>query len=176
MKLFLDRTLVVEGKEDASYLSNYIESEIVVVNGYEIAASTLSYLKTKPVILLLDPDEAGKTIRKKLKEEIEDAIDVEIDINKCIRGKKTGVAECQIEEILEKLRPFDRNKVDKNTDITLSKLIDLGLSDNELRKEVCEKLNLGRCNCKLLLKRLTINNVQLEQLNAIIKECKNGNK
>ena len=113
---------------------------------------------------------------KKLKEEIEDAIDVEIDINKCIRGKKTGVAECQIEEILEKLRPFDRNKVDKNTDITLSKLIDLGLSDNELRKEVCEKLNLGRCNCKLLLKRLTINNVQLEQLNAIIKECKNGNK
>ena len=47
MKLYLKGILVVEGKEDASYLSNYIASEIVVVNGFEITKSTISYLKDK---------------------------------------------------------------------------------------------------------------------------------
>ena len=66
MKMYLDGVLVVEGKEDASYLSNYISSEIVVVNGYELDERTITYLKGKKVIALLDPDDAGKTIRKKL--------------------------------------------------------------------------------------------------------------
>ena len=52
MKISLNRVLVVEGKEDASYLSNYIDSEIVVVNGFELKNTTISYLKDKPVILL----------------------------------------------------------------------------------------------------------------------------
>jgi len=36
MKKSLNGILVVEGKEDASYLSNYIDSEIVTVQGYEV--------------------------------------------------------------------------------------------------------------------------------------------
>ena len=47
MKIFLDGILVVEGKEDASYLSNYIDSEIVVVNGFELDERTINYLKDK---------------------------------------------------------------------------------------------------------------------------------
>ena len=66
MKMHLNGVLVVEGKEDASYLSNYISSEIVVVNGYELDAKTIAYLQGKKVIALLDPDDAGKTIRNKL--------------------------------------------------------------------------------------------------------------
>ena len=66
MRISLNRILVVEGKEDASYLSSYISSEIVVVNGYELSDATISYLKDKPVILLLDPDSAGESIRNKL--------------------------------------------------------------------------------------------------------------
>ena len=87
MKMYLDGVLVVEGKEDASYLSNYISSEIVVVNGYELDEATIDYLKGKKVIALLDPDEAGKTIRNKLNSLIRDVINVEIDINKCNRGR-----------------------------------------------------------------------------------------
>ena len=64
--MHLNRILVVEGKEDASYLSNYIDSEIVFVNGYELSKANISYLKNRPVILLLDPDDAGKSIRNKL--------------------------------------------------------------------------------------------------------------
>lgn len=170
MKLYLKGILVVEGKEDASYLSNYIASEIVVVNGFEIPESTISYLKDKRTILLLDPDEAGLKIRKQLKNLLPNSVDIEIDITKCNRGSKNGVAECQIDEILSKLHKYVDDEVKSSSDITESDLYNLGLIGNkELRKKVCDKLNLGSCNGKTLYKRLLNNNISLEQLCEIIK-------
>ena len=122
MKMYLDGVLVVEGKEDASYLSNYIASEIVVVNGYELDPRTIAYLKGKKVITLLDPDEAGKAIRKRLNTIISDLINVEIDINKCNRGKKNGVAECQIDELIGKLQAFSVKNPEIPQNITISDL------------------------------------------------------
>jgi ribonuclease M5 len=172
MKIFLDGTLVVEGKEDASYLSNFISSEIVIVNGYELSKSTIAYLKNKKVILLLDPDEAGSRIRERLNKELPNAINVEIDISKCIRGEKNGVAECQIEEIMQQLSPYVVEKHDENSsDIKMSDLYELGLINNkDSRDKICQKLNLGNCNGKQLFKRLTINNISLDKLREIIEK------
>ena len=177
MKISLNRILVVEGKEDASYLSNYIDSEIVVVNGYELSKSTISYLKDKPVILLLDPDSAGENIRIQLNRVLNNAVNVNIDIKKCTKGAKNGVAECEIDEILDKLSEFCREIDAKQADFTIADLYELGLSNNkELRTYVCEKLNLGNCNFKTLRKRLIANNVQLHKLCEIIEEYKHGNQ
>ena len=177
MKLYLDGLLVVEGKEDASYLSNYIESEIVVVNGYEMSNQTINYLKRKRVIALLDPDDAGKRIRKTLNERLDNVINVEIDINKCIRGPKNGVAECSIEEIIDILQPYSVKNPAKLQQIQESDLYNLGLidKDSNLREYVCEKLNLGKCNGKMLLKRLNANDISLEELINTVKEYKHGN-
>ena len=171
MRVFLNGVLVVEGKEDASYLSNYIASEIVVVNGYELNKETISYLKSKEVILLLDPDEAGKNIRKKLNELLPNAHNVEVDISKCSRNSKNGIAECEIDEVLTKLKQYIINRNNEESDIKESDLYNLGLTNNKgLRNKVCEKLNLGHCNGKTLYKRLVINNVKLKDLCEIIKE------
>ena len=177
MKLFLNGVLVVEGKEDASYLSNYIESEIVVVNGYEMSDNTINYLKGKTIIALLDPDDAGKQIRKTLNDKLENVINVEIDINKCIRGTKNGVAECSIDEIMAKLQPYSVKNPAKLKRIQESDIFKLGLvnGDVDLRKYVCEKLNLGKCNGKVLLKRLNANNVSMEELTKVVEEYKHGN-
>ena len=109
MKKYLKYPLVVEGKEDASYLSNYIASEIIVTNGYELDSSLISYLKDKEVIVMTDPDEAGQQIRNRLNGMLNKVHNVEVDIKQCIRGKKNGVAECQIDEILCKLALFFEN-------------------------------------------------------------------
>lgn len=177
MKLFLNGVLVVEGKEDASYLSNYIESEIVVVNGYEMSDNTINYLKGKTIIALLDPDDAGKQIRKTLNDKLENVINVEIDINKCIRGTKNGVAECSIDEIMAKLQPYSVKNPAKLKRIQESDIFKMGLvnGDVDLRKYVCEKLNLGKCNGKVLLKRLNANNVSMEELAKVVEEYKHGN-
>ena len=170
MKINLNGVLVVEGKEDASYLSNYISSEIVVVNGFELPKATLSYLKNKRVILLLDPDESGLKIREKLNKELDNAINVDVDISKCNRGIKKGVAECQIDEVLAKLSGYViDSEINNSSNIKMSDLYELGLINNkDLRKEVCEKLNLGNCNGKQLYKRLIINNISLSKLCEIM--------
>lgn len=172
MKLYLNGVLVVEGKEDASYLSNYIESEIVVINGYEMSESTINYLKGKAVIVFSDPDEAGKQIRKTLNEKLDNVINVEIDITKCIKGIKNGVAECSIDEIMAKLQPYSMKNPAKLQQIQNSDLYNLGLVNGDLglRNFVCEKLNLGKCNGKTLLKRLNANNISLEELINVVEE------
>ena len=177
MKISLNRILVAEGKEDASYLSNYIDSEIVVVNGYELSAATLSYLKNKPVILLMDPDSAGEDIRKKLNSALDDVVNVSIDIKKCNRGTKNGIAECEIDEVLGKLSEFCKDFSAKQADFSTADLYELGLSsDKKLRNYVCEKLNLGKCNFKTMQKRLILNSINFKQVCEIIEEYKNGNK
>ena len=118
MKKYLKFPLIVEGKEDASYLSNYIASEIIVTNGYELDSSLISYLKDKEVIVMTDPDEAGKQIRNRLNGMLNKVHNVEVDISKCIRGKKNGVAECQIDEILCKLALFFENNRENHAEIT----------------------------------------------------------
>ena len=170
MKIFLDGILVVEGKEDASYLSNYISSEIVTTNGFEIPHEKISYLKDKKVIVLTDPDEAGLKIRQKLNELLSNSINVEVDIKKCVRNTKNGVAECDINEVLTKLKPYIIEQIDTASDITISNLYDLGLMNNkDLREQVCAKLKFGKCNAKTMYKRLLNNNIKLEQLYEIMK-------
>ena len=170
MKIFLNKTLVVEGKEDAAYLSNYISSEIVVVNGFELSKDIISYLKRKDVILLLDPDESGKRIREKLNKELPNADNIEIDIEKCNRGVKNGVAECQIDEILSRLHSYVIENNNKETDIRPSDLYNLGLMNSkELRSKACLELKLGDCNAQTFYKRLINNGITLKQLNEAIK-------
>ena len=178
MKEYLRGVLVVEGKEDAAYLSNYVSSEIVVINGYEMSPTTINYLKDKEVILLVDPDEAGKNIRKLLNERLSNVINVEIDISKCNRGKKNGIAECDIKEIMPKLQPYFAKNTAKLQRITTSELFSLGLvnGEKELRNYVCKRLNLGLCNGKIFLKRLNANNISIEELSKVVEEYKHGNK
>ena len=135
MKIYLDGVLVVEGKEDASYLSNYIASEIVVINGFELDKTTISYLKSKHVLALLDPDESGKQIREKLNKSLPDIVNIEINIEKCSRGKKNGVAECEIDEVLAVLNPYVQDKQADMPTIKQSDLYNLGLVSNKEKRE-----------------------------------------
>ena len=171
MKISLDGILVVEGKEDSSYLSNYISSEIVVLNGFEMDKHTIYYLKNKRVIALLDPDESGKQIRQKLNNLLDNVVNVEIDINKCTRGSKNGIAECEINTIINVLSPYIKEKEDRTNAINESDLYSLELIGNRHKRSyVCEYFNLGKCNAKLLYKRLLLNNVKYEQLVEALKD------
>lgn len=174
MKLHLNGVLVVEGKEDASYLSNYISSEIVFINGFELSKKTIDYLKEKHVIALLDPDKSGRLIRKRLNDKLSNIDNPEVDINFCTRGFKTGIAECQIEEIIRVLQPFSAENKENTSEINESDLYRLGLigRNSALRFYVCEKLNLGTCNGKQLLKRLSLNHISLDTLEITVKGYK----
>ena len=44
MKYFINKIIVVEGKEDVSYLSSFIDSEYIVTNGYELPKEEIEYI------------------------------------------------------------------------------------------------------------------------------------
>ena len=47
MKLFFDGIIVVEGKNDASYLSSFVDTIFAITNGYEIPQKEIEFLKNE---------------------------------------------------------------------------------------------------------------------------------
>lgn len=167
MKKILDAILVVEGKSDVSYLSNYIDCEYVITNGSEVSKDTINYLKTasksKRIIVLTDPDYPGKRIRTLLDENIDNLEHAFISKDKAIKHGKVGVAECDIDEIMNALsKCFVNKKIEVET-ISINDLYELKLlgsiNSKELREKLSSKLGLGFNNAKSLYKRL--NSVKL---------------
>ncbi len=166
MKYYINNIIVVEGRNDESYLSSFIDAVFVVTNGYEIPNEEVAFLNNKrnvnPVIVLTDSDEAGKNIRNRLHSLITNKIDVEVDIVKCNKNNKHGVAECEQNELINVLKRHFTRKEETNS-LQLNDLNELGI-DKEKRIELCNELNLGICNSKTFLKRLNYLKITKEEL------------
>lgn len=176
MKKHIDGVLVVEGKSDVSFLSNYLDAEFVITNGSAISDDTVNYLKeaskTKKIYVLTDPDFPGKKIRDVLDECIQNLNHCFISKEKSIKHGKVGVAEGDINEILEALdNAISVNNSSKNT-ISSYDLLSLGLlgedDSSDRRNQVSTKLHLGYCNAKTLLKRLNYLGITKEELKKIL--------
>lgn len=174
MKYYINKLIVVEGKEDVSFLSSFIEAEYIITNGYDIPKEEIEYIneasKHKEVFVIVDPDEAGREIENRLKLVLTKATYITIDINKCIRGKKNGVAECEQEEIVRILKPHFSNKNQQKSCVLQGNLTKLDLSDRGLRRFLSDKFHLGKCNLKKIVVRLNTLEISSQELTKAIKE------
>ena len=176
MKYYLNKIVVVEGKEDASYLSSFIDAEFVTTNGYDLPKPEIDYLnaasKYKDILVLVDPDSAGREIENRLKEKLEKATYLNVEITQCRRGKKDGVAECDQEEIIRVLKPHFETKNTEKTGVLQEKSLKIDLSDSQLRDYLSKKFSLGKCNNKTMLKRLETLQISEQELKDAIEEYK----
>ncbi len=174
MKYFINKIIVVEGKEDVSYLSSFIEAEYITTNGYDIPNEEIEYLneasKHKEILVLVDPDKAGREIEDRLKKKLEKATYISVDITKCLRGKKDGVAECEPEEIIRVLKPHFSSKNQQNTCKNPMNFSKLDLTNKELRAHLSKKFHLGKCNLKKLIQRLGTLEISPQEIEGSIKE------
>lgn len=174
MKYFINKIIVVEGKEDVSYLSSFIEAEYITTNGYEIPKEEVEYIneasKHKEILVLVDPDKAGRQIEERLKQKLVKATYISIDITKCIRGEKDGVAEASKEEILRVLNSHFSSKNAQKSRNLQGNLSKLDLTNKELRDHLSKKYHLGKCNLKKLFIRLETLDISPEELEQSIKE------
>ena len=92
-----DRIIIVEGKSDEAFLSSYIGAVYVKTNGYSINKKDLDFINKycgeKAPLILTDSDAAGMQIRDKINKTIKNGINVVVDIAKCNKNNKHGVAE-----------------------------------------------------------------------------------
>lgn len=171
--LFFDGIIVVEGKGDVSYLSSFINCEYVITNGYEIPDDLVDYLThilNRKIIVLTDPDEAGRNINKKISEKIKNCDCRCVNINKCNKHGKHGIAECEKSEIISILEDVLTEKNTKNETFSRKDYLDTELAINKEKREyICRILHLGMVNSKTLFKRLNYNNYTKKDIVSLWK-------
>lgn len=170
-KINIDGVLIVEGKEDVSYLSNFVNALFFTTNGYDINKDKIDFLKAaskvNKLIIYTDPDKAGEEIRNKIKSEISDVFEAKSEriIRKFL--KKGGVAELEKDEVIRTLSPFITNRELSLNTYDLVTLISLSKSPSESKEKLCTKYRLINGSIKFLenqLNILKINPKEVEEL------------
>ena len=172
MKTIINGIIVVEGKSDVAFLSEFIDAEFVITNGSEIPSKTIEYLKKaqekRDIFVLTDPDFPGKKIRDKLDQSIPNLKHCFVSKEHSIKKNKVGVAESTKEEVLEALQKYVQVNKNETGAITQSDLVRLELvgSENSSAKRnlIIDKFHLGYCNAKTFLKRLNYCKLTLEEI------------
>jgi len=105
MKKAINEVVVVEGKTDTIKLQKLFDVQTIETNGSALNQETINLIKLvakkQGVILFLDPDYPGETIRKKLSNELiefKQAFIKKTDMHK--NAKKIGIAEATNEAII----------------------------------------------------------------------------
>ena len=179
MKLYCcDRIIIVEGKSDEAFLSSYIDAVYVKTNGYSINKKDLDFINKycgeKAPLILTDSDAAGVQIRDKINKTIKNGINVVVDISKCNKNNKHGVAECDANEILNILKEYFVEK-QPSQKIQTSDLIKLGVTGKESRDYLCTAMSLGVCNNKTFIKRLNYIKADIDTIKKLMNNYY-GNK
>ena len=175
MKKIVNGIIVVEGKTDVSFLSEFIDAEFVTTNGSDVPLETIQYLQKAQekheIYVLTDPDSPGKKIRDTLDQQIPNLRHCYVSKEKSIKKNKVGVAESTKEEVLKAIESYIQTNKEEIGTITNSDLVELGLSGDEnsskRREKVINKYHLGHCNTKTFLKRINYLRLTLED----IKNC-----
>lgn len=181
MKQIIDGIIVVEGKTDVAFLSNFIDAEFVITNGSEISAKTIEYLKkssqNRDIFVLTDPDSPGKRIRDVLDENIPNLKHCFVSKENSIKHNKVGVAESTVDEVSNALKNYFVLNKNVEHNVKMSDLVQLGLSGNEKSEEnrakICKIFNLGFCNAKTFLKRVNSCGITIDEIKQNLWQKRN---
>lgn len=167
MNKYLNGILVVEGKSDMAFLSNFLYTNFVLTNGFDIEKEIpflqMAEKRNIPIFVLTDSDQSGLKIRETIQNELTNITHLNVDISQCDKKGKHGVAECKIIEIKRVLEPFLCEKLDFCTNITTKDILLLEDKETKLLK-IRNKFNIPECNNKTLVKRLNMLKVNKEEI------------
>lgn len=167
--------IVVEGKNDKNKLASiFKDASIIITNGSEISKDTINTIKelsnNNEIILCLDPDGPGEKIRRTIMENVPKCLNVYADKKNAIstNKKKVGIEHMKKDDILALFENVYKPTY-KGT-ITFNELYELGLMDSKIKREkLCQKLHIGYCNAKQLLKRLNMLDINIEKIKEEMK-------
>ncbi|MGT2683280.1 ribonuclease M5 [Streptococcus porci] len=180
-KIKIHEVLVVEGKDDTANLKRFYEVDTYETRGSAITDDDLERIdrlnNLRGVIVFTDPDYSGERIRKIIMQAIPTAKHAFLNRDEAApksknKGRSLGVEHASFEDLQKALSTVLGAYDDDNQfDISQSDLVRLGLlmeADSRKRREYLgEKLRIGYCNGKQLLKRLELFGISLEE----VEEC-----
>ena len=174
----MNKVIVVEGRHDESkILSVFPDAYCIVTNGSEINQEIIDEIKkaliSNKVYLCLDPDGPGNKIRNKILNELKDnpylfnIVNVYATQEKAISSnkKKIGIEHMKESDIKKMFDVGYHVSIDNFKKIEYIDIYKLGLADNMMkRKKLCDKMNIGYCNTKQLIKKLNMFGITLDEV------------
>jgi ribonuclease M5 len=119
VKPFIDALVVVEGKTDSQRLKSLFNVQTIETNGSSLNNKVINLIKhaslTKEIVLFLDPDGPGETIRKKLASQLNNFSQVFIKKSDMKSRKKIGVAEATDSAIVNAFKNIIKYDAHLNT-------------------------------------------------------------
>lgn len=181
MKPKIKEIIIVEGKDDITAVKQAVDAHVIAVHGYSsFKKETINRLKqislTNDIIVLTDPDFAGKKIRNLIKDHIPSAKHAFISRKEGTKNNNIGVENADCSAITEALKKASIifHDTDMPKTYTFDDLINNNLcygKDSKLRREkLGDILRIGYYNSKQLLRSLNSFNIPRELFDkALIK-------
>ncbi len=174
-KINIDGVLIVEGKDDVSYLSSFVNALFFTTQGYDLNEEKIRFLtkasSLNKLIIFTDPDEAGDKIRNTLKTNINELFEAKCQKIARKGKKKSGVAEMDKSAVINALKDFTTNTSTPRYNYGLSNLVSLSEDPGKIREMIINKYGLIHGNNKSLENQLNILKIKPQEL----MEFFNGN-
>ncbi len=172
----IKETIVVEGKDDIANVKRAVDCEMIATNGLAFSKDLIERLKEVDkrcgIIILTDPDYAGKKIRSRIAKHIPNAKHAYIDRKKAIKKNDLGVENAEPEVIIEALRRAKAETKERVETFTMADLIENDLSFGKGSKDRREKLGdilgIGYYNSKQLLSKLNSFGISREEFERAV--------
>ena len=183
-KMKIQEVLVVEGKDDTANLKRFYEVDTYETRGSAISGDDLERIeklhKLRGVIVFTDPDYNGERIRKIIMQAVPTVKHAFLQRDEArpkskTKGRSLGIEHASFADLEKALAGVRDHYDDENHfDISQKDLIRLGLlmgGDSRKRREYLgERLRIGYCNGKQLLKRLELFGISLAEVEEVMGE------
>ena len=176
----INELIIVEGKSDVAFLSQFINAPFVITNGLNVDESLLKriakFMPNPGAIILTDPDSPGKKIRQAISERFPDIKHAYIDIKHSKKNGKVGVAESTVEAVLKSLAHIQQYSSLDLGNLNIADLYQLGLyghpNSAHLREVIIDKFNMGHSNGKIFMKTLNRLKITYSEILTALEEVR----
>jgi len=184
-KMKINEIIVVEGRDDVTAVKRVADAQIIQLNGFSgLTVKSINKLKAlserNDLILLTDPDYAGKKIRAVIEKNIPNIKHAFVSRKNATKKNNIGIENASddaIREALSHILVSENSKEVKNTTFTMEDLIENGLCSGKDSKEkrvmLGDILNIGYYNSKQLLNALNSFNITRNEFEESINDFKN---
>lgn len=183
-KKTFNAVVVVEGKDDTIRLKQFFPGiETIETNGSAVSENVLKQIKLlsqkREIIVFTDPDFNGERIRRIVTQAVPTAKQAFITRKEGEPNKKgsLGVEHASfaaLKRALSDLHEVEKSKDNIDREYYQKLGLAAGVGSKKLREQVGNILSVGYGNGKTFYKRLNTFGITTEQLEAAVKEAKNG--
>lgn len=178
--------IVVEGRDDTQAVKRAVDCETIETHGFGIRRDVWNSLErayqTRGLIILTDPDHAGDTIRKKIKERFPESREAFLPRTAADKNGDIGVENAAPEAIREALSKVKRTGQDAagetlQDQVTWEMFTENGLtgqSDSRARREkLADHLGISYGNARSMLSHINAYGITTGEFNEAVRAIDN---